>query len=169
MTDAALADAGGVPRVPAGDDLPALLALNNAHAVELSWQAPDAFARLLDRACFVRCIGAADALLVALDQDARYDNPNFAWLAARHPRFVYIDRVVVAAHARGRGLARRLYDSLIEYARVHGQQRLVCEINAEPPNPASLAFHRGLGFAPIGQARLPGGKTVTYFERVLRA
>lgn len=168
MTATGPVDAADVPRVPVGDDLPALLALNNAHAVELSWQEPDAFARLLERACFVRCIGAADALLVAFDQDAEYDNPNFAWLAARYPRFVYIDRVVVAARARGRGLARRLYEELAANALASDQQCLVCEINADPPNPASESFHRGLGFAPIGTARLPGGKTVTYFERRLR-
>lgn len=159
----------GMPRLPADADLPALLALNNTHAVELSWQEPAAFAQLLECACFVRSIGGADALLVAFDQDAAYDNANFAWQKARYPRFVYIDRVVVAAHARGRGLARMLYAELSAWALAQGHERLVCEINADPPNPGSVAFHQGLGFRPVGEAQLGNGKTVSYYERLLRA
>ncbi len=152
------------PRAITDADLPALLALNNTHAQELSWQEPPAFARLLAQACFARTCGDAQALLIALDQDADYDNPNFAWLSARFPRFVYIDRVVVDARARGKGLARQLYAALAEHARRLGHERLVCEINADPPNPGSVAFHEQLGFTPVGEALLANGKTVTYFE-----
>lgn len=147
----------------AAADLPALLALNNAHAAALSWQTPAQFERLIGMACFVRTCGQADALLVALDQDAAYDNPNFAWLADRFDRFVYIDRVVVAEHAQGRGLAGALYTALKQQARAQGQARLVCEINLDPPNPGSVAFHERQGFAQVGQADLPSGKRVGYF------
>lgn len=150
------------------DDLPALLALNNAHAQALSWQEPDAFAGLIAMACFAQTCGQADALLVALDQDARYDNANFAWLAARLDRFVYIDRVVVADHAQGRGLAGALYAALKQWARAHRHERLVCEINLEPPNPASVAFHERQGFTQIGQATLANGKHVGYFQCLLQ-
>jgi predicted GNAT superfamily acetyltransferase len=50
-----------------------------------------------------RRIGNIDAFLLALDQDADYDSPNFRWFSARYPRFVYVDRIVVASAARGRG------------------------------------------------------------------
>jgi predicted GNAT superfamily acetyltransferase len=43
----------------------------------------------------------------------------------------------------------------------------VCEVNAEPPNPASDAFHAAMGFAEVGSATLGGGKQVRYFERLL--
>ena len=67
---------------------------------------------------------------------------------------------------RGKGLARRLYEALFERALAAGHERVTCEINAAPPNPASDAFHAALGFVPIGQAAPPGGaKTVRYFER----
>lgn len=147
----------------ASTDLPALLALNNAHAAALSWQTPAQFAQLIGMACFARTCGQADALLIALDQDAAYDNPNFAWLSARFERFVYIDRVVVAEHAQGRGLAGALYEALKHQARLQGQTRLVCEINLDPPNPGSVAFHQRLGFEQVGQADLPNGKRVGYF------
>ena len=44
---------------------------------------------------------------------------------------------------------------------------MVCEVNAEPPNPASDAFHAALGFTEVGQATLNRGKVVRYFARLL--
>jgi len=112
----------------------ALLALNNAHARELSWLAPERLEHLVAQAFMARRIGNIDAFLLALDQDAAYDSPNFQWFRARYPRFVYVDRIVVAASARGRGCARRLYNDLFEHARRAGHDRLVCEVNSSPPN-----------------------------------
>jgi predicted GNAT superfamily acetyltransferase len=44
-----------------------------------------------------------EAFIIALDQNAEYANPNFSWFRARYGRFVYVDRVVTAAAARGWG------------------------------------------------------------------
>ena len=148
-------------------DHPALLALNNAHATELSLLDADALAALLQLAWHARIVAPADGLLIALDQSAAYANPNFAWMAQRFARFVYIDRIVIAAHAQGHGLARQLYDDLIRLARAAAQPRLVCEVNLLPPNPASLALHLQLGFLPIGDALLANGKHVQYLEKLL--
>ena len=143
---------------------PAVLALNNAHAAELSWLEPDRFSTLLSRAFHARRIGTADAFLLAFDQDADYDSPNFLWHRERYERFIYVDRVAVAASARGRGYARRLYADLIDAARAHGHSMVLCEVNAEPPNPASDAFHAALGFTEVGRATVYGGsRTVRYF------
>ena len=142
------------------------LALNNAHAVELSWLEPGRFAELVARA-FLACRVPDAAFLLAFDQDARYDSPNFLWFRARYPRFVYVDRVVVAPEARGRGHARRLYAALFDRARRTGHDGVVCEVNIEPPNPASDAFHRTMRFAAVGRADLPGGKSVRYLRRAL--
>jgi uncharacterized protein len=152
----------------AGESGAALLALNNAHAVELSWLEPERLAHLVAEAFVARRVGVADALLLTFDQAADYDSPNFLWFRERYPDFVYVDRIVVADAARGRGLARRLYDDLFAAARAAGQERIVCEVNSDPPNPASDAFHAALGFVPVGTARIHGGKkTVTYLERRL--
>jgi len=142
----------------------ALLALNNANARELSWLEPDRLAHLVDRATFAHRVGHADALLLAFDQDGDYDGTHFRWFRAHRDRFVYVDRIVVAETARGRGLARSLYLNLFAQARNLGHDRIVCEVNADPPNPASDAFHAGLGFVPVGTGVMPEGKTVTYFE-----
>lgn len=142
----------------------ALLALNNEHAVELSWADDAKLRNLVAMAFLAERAGFADAFLIALDQDACYDNPNFRWFRSRYGRFVYVDRVVTAPEARGRGLARTLYRRLIERAIAAKHERIVCEVNVDPPNPGSQAFHQSLGFVPIGDARLPGGKTVTYLH-----
>lgn len=154
-----------VPRAIEPSDHPALRALNNAHATELSWLEEEGFARLLGRAWHARVAPPARALLIALRHDSGHDGVNFGWFRARHPRFVYIDRVVVAPEARGQGLARALYEDL--FARVAAEQAgpIGCEVNLDPPNPASHAFHAALGFREAGQATLGGGKTVRYYLR----
>ncbi|WP_082769813.1 GNAT family N-acetyltransferase, partial [Phenylobacterium sp. CCH9-H3] len=106
----------------------ALLALNNAHARELSWLTADRLAALVGEAFAARRVGLADALLIAFDQDAAYDSPNFLWFRDRYDRFVYVDRIVVAEAARGRGLARALYLDLFAAAKAAGHARVVCEV-----------------------------------------
>ena len=143
-----------------------LLALNNAHAQELSWLEAERLEYLIGQAFLARRIGRLDAFMLAFDQDARYDSPNFIWFRARYPRFVYVDRIVVAPTARGRGCARRLYDDLSEHAVRAGHDRIVCEVNKTPPNPASDAFHAALGFVEVGTASVHGGsRTVRYLSR----
>ena len=142
-------------------DRAALLALNNAHAAELSWLEPERLDLLLANATYARGILPAAAALIAFDQDSAYAGLNFAWFRARYRRFMYVDRVVVDPAWRGRGLARALYADLFAAA---GDTLVACEVNSDPPNPASAAFHAGLGFKPVGSADL-GDRTVRYLLR----
>lgn len=147
---------------------PGLLALNNRFEQELSFLSPEKAAHLVDQAFMAARIGDEEALLLAFDQNAQYDNPNFSWFRERFDRFVYIDRVVVAPKMRGRGLAQALYRALFLEAAAKGHCRVVCEVNWEPPNPASDAFHANLGFEQVGLAILPNAnKTVRYFSRAI--
>jgi predicted GNAT superfamily acetyltransferase len=154
-----------IERISPADE-PAILALNNEHAAELSWLEPERLSFLLSEAFYTRRIGALEAFILCFDQDARYDSPNFLWFSQRYRRFVYVDRVVVAAAARGRGHARRLYEDLFDEARRTGHTIITCEVNADPPNPASDAFHAALGFAEVGNAVIHGGKkSVRYWAK----
>lgn len=155
-------------RRPVDRDLPSLLALNNEHAVELSELNLAELRHLLDAAFHARVSVDASALLIAFDQAADYSSPNFVWFRSRYPTFVYVDRVVVSAAARGRGVARALYADLMSAARDAGHSVVCAEVNVDPPNPASDAFHAAFGFAEVGRAELPGtGKTVRYLARDL--
>jgi uncharacterized protein len=141
-----------------------VLALNNAHATELSPLTMDELRAILANAFYARRVGETEGFLIALDEThPTYASPNYLWFSARHPRFVYVDRVVVAEGARAKGHARRLYADLIAHARAVGHELIACEVNADPPNPASDAFHAALGFKPVGLAAIHGGsKTVRY-------
>jgi len=142
-----------------------VLTLNNAHARETSLLDPESLSALLDVAFYARGLdGGATAFLIALSQDATYDNPNFAWFKNVYDSFVYIDRIIVAAAARGQGMARLLYKDLFYAAEISGRQWAVCEVNVEPPNPESQAFHIAMGFQEVGVATIrEGKKTVRYF------
>lgn len=157
-----------VPLAGASDEvLAAVLRLNQAHVTELSALDPESLDRLIDEAFFTSVINGGDAFLIALDQDANYDSANFRWFRLRYERFVYVDRIAVAASARGRGMANRLYESLFEFVDSKGQSLVACEVNLDPPNPASDAFHRAHGFEEVGCAELTNGKTVRYLTRRL--
>jgi predicted GNAT superfamily acetyltransferase len=150
-------------------DRTAVLSLNSAHSKETSVMDETSLAALLDMAFYARGIErGATAFLIALDQNASYWSPNFRWFQEFRKRFVYIDRIIVAVSARGQGIARILYEDLFVAARQAGQDRVVCEVNIDPPNPASEAFHLAMGFEEVGQATIHGGaKKVRYFEKMI--
>ena len=92
--------------------------------------------------------------------------PNHGWVHRHRPGAVYVDRVAVVASARGQGIARRLYEDLAAAVLASGRSGLACEVNLDPPNPGSLAFHTRLDFRPAGEARDPrNGKRVLYLFR----
>ncbi len=136
---------------------------------QLSPLTGDRLRELVDRAFHARIVEPDRALLIAFDQDADYDSPNFIWIRARYERFVYVDRIAVAPSARGAGLARALYEDLFQAARMAGHSDIVCEVNSDPPNQASDAFHARLGFAEVGRAGLANGKQVRYFRAAIRS
>lgn len=96
-----------------------------------------------------------------------YPSANLRWFEARGGSVIYVDRIAIAPEARGLGVGRMLYEAAFEdctgtYARIG------CEVNRVPPNPVSLAFHKKLGFQPVGdQSFVPGEKEVIYLERAL--
>jgi uncharacterized protein len=147
----------------------AVLTLNNANAVETSWLDQQGLRALLSIAFFAARAGTGtEAFIIALDQNAEYANPNFSWFRARYGRFVYVDRVVTAAAARGRGHARDLYDALAKRARRVAHELVVCEVNLDPPNPTSDRFHAALGFREVGRATLHDRrKEVRYLAKAL--
>jgi len=161
-------EAAAVRRVEPAD-LPALLALNNAHAVELSLLDAEKFRGLLRVAALATAVGPPgrpDAFLLACDHVTPPQGPNHSWFLARHPRFLYVDRVCVDPRARRRGLARALYTHALGEAARRGVPTLCCEVNTDPPNPVSDALHAAFGFVEAGRAFLPDrGKSVRYLER----
>jgi predicted GNAT superfamily acetyltransferase len=152
----------------AAADEPAVLEFNNEHAADLSLLDAARLSQLLGQSFHARRVGAIDAFMIAFDETAEYDSPNFLWFRQRYPRFAYVDRIAVAETARGRGLGRKLYEELFAAARTQGHTVAVCEVNVVPPNPRSDAFHTALGFKEVGLNSVYGGsRTVRYYARRL--
>lgn len=150
------------------DGLAAFLALNRESENMLSPLDEMQMRTLVDTAYRAWLTPGGEAMLIAFDHTASYDSPNFRWFAQQYERFVYVDRIAVAARARGRGLARRLYEELIADARRDGHTVLCAEIYYDPPNPASDAFHESMGFTEVGRAYLADrDKSVRYLVREL--
>lgn len=148
-------------------DVPWILALNAENEEATSPLDAARLRLMLGDAFHARAAGASDGFIIPFDQSSAYRSENYLWFRERYPRFVYVDRVIVAASARRTGLARALYEHVFDAARRAGRQTVGGEVNVVPPNPASDAFHNSLGFVEVGRATLGNGKTVRYLIKDL--
>lgn len=134
-------------------DLPAVLALNHLEVEKL---APMDEARLreihgwADRFDVVELDGDFVGFVITVPPGTDYDSDNYRWYAERYgDRYYYLDRVVMSEKARGRGLGTQVYDALEQRAASYG--RLALEVNIDPPNEISLAFHSARGFEAVAE------------------
>jgi predicted GNAT superfamily acetyltransferase len=151
-------------------DWPAILTLNEQSVEYLSPMDEPRLAQLASAAYYFRVVeidGTIAGFLLGFRKGASYDSPNFLWFNSRFDDFFYVDRVVVAPEFRGQKLADRLYDDFESAAHAAGVTRITCEVNIEPPNPASLRFHERRGFREIGRQPYGDRKIVAMFAREL--
>ncbi len=120
---------------------------------------------LSHRALVVERDGDPVGFAIAVAPETNYDSRNYAWLSERFESFLYLDRIAIAAEARRQGLGAMLYDAMETAALPFG--RMVCDVNIEPRNDASLAFHRARGYEPIGELRHGDTKKVLLFSKQL--
>ncbi len=99
---------------------------------------------------------AVVGFLLAMDPGTEYESENYRYFAGRGPS-LYIDRIVVDGVLRGAGVGRALYAAVFDRARADGRPEVTCEVNLQPPNPESLAFHSRMGFARVGEQDTKGG------------
>jgi predicted GNAT superfamily acetyltransferase len=133
-------------------DRPAVLELNERSVLELSPLDDERLRCILAlayRSVVVERDGDVLAFAITIAPQAGYDSRNYARLSERFERFLYLDRIAVGAGARRQGLGAMLYDALEQAAQPFG--RMVCDVNVEPPNEASLAFHAARGYQPLEQ------------------
>jgi len=104
-------------------------------------------------------------LLVACEPGSGYGSTNYRWFDEHFDDFIYVDRIVVAHRVKGRGFGRHLYERLAStYLGVARQ--MTCEVNIDPPNETSMAFHFRMGFAPVGTQPI-GSKIVALLAKPL--
>jgi len=147
-------------RPACADDFEAILRLNSEAVTATSPLDEAGLARLDGHAVFHRVAevdGTVGAFLIAIREGAGYDSVNYRWFMDAYERFLYVDRIVVAAEYRRAGLGAALYDDLFGFARQVDEPLVTCEINIEPPNDASHRFHARRGFAEVGTQWVAGG------------
>lgn len=149
-------------------DEPSVLRLNAESVWALSPLDADSLAAhraAADRLLVVDVDGEVAAFAIAYAPGAPYNSPNYRWHSERFNDFVYLDRIVVDPAFRRRGIAGSLYDVIEAVAVEHG--RMVCEVNSDPPNDVSLAFHAARGYRVVGEQTLADGHRVAMLEKPL--
>jgi len=141
-------------------DFPAILALNEESVHVLSPMPRERLERLHRTASLHWALeeqGQVVGFVLAFREGTGHDSVNYLWFAERYPSFLYVDRVVVAPEARGRGAGSRLYERLFAFAGETGVEWLTAEFDVDPPNPASAGFHAKFGFHEVGRQVVPYG------------
>jgi predicted GNAT superfamily acetyltransferase len=95
--------------------------------------------------------------VLAVDPGASYESENYRFFESRGVPSLYIDRIVIDSAFRGGGLGRLLYGAVFDKAKADGRAEVTCEVNLQPPNPQSLAFHERMGFRRVGEQDTKGG------------
>lgn len=164
-------------RAAAESDFAVILALNLESEHFLSPLNASKLTRLFREAAVFQVATWQDLIagfLLVFGPQADYDSPNFLWFKSRFSDFLYVDRIVISEKFRGHHLASGFYERLENHAIADGVARIVCEVNIDPPNPASLRFHESQGFIELGRQSIQGDektgaqKIVSLQAKVLR-
>ena len=140
----------GVARLDSSE-LERLVAIPNEH---LAMEGPDG-----------RLVG----YILAFRSDAPYDGEEFLTFVETSVRpFIYIDQIAVDAAMRRMGLASILDKAVEAHALSTSIADLCCEVNLNPPNPVSLAFHQDRGFNQTSVLEAEDGRTVALMAKRLK-
>jgi predicted GNAT superfamily acetyltransferase len=115
-----------------------------------------------DRLTVAEVDGRFAGFVMTFGPGTPYDSPNYRWFCDRFgDAFYYLDRVAVDPSMRRRGVAGAIYDEVESVGATYG--RLALEVNVDPPNEPSLAFHTRRGYVEVGRLGEPGHQ-VTMLE-----
>lgn len=126
-----------------------VLALNETNVellAPLDQERLDALLALADRADVIELEDAFAGFVITFRSGTAYDSVNYRWFSGVYDDFYYLDRVVLHERTRRRGVATRVYDQLEAGA---DAPLFALEVNLEPPNEPSLAFHRNRGYEQV--------------------
>lgn len=143
-------------------DIDAVLAMNAADVDKLAPLTPERLNWIVSmsrHALVADDHGSVAGFVMTLPPGAVYDSHNYAWFSERYSDFTYLDRIIVSSSHRRRGVAGLLYDRVEADA---AGSRVLLEVNWNPPNHPSLAFHAARGYVELDRY----GKAVMYEKPV---
>jgi predicted GNAT superfamily acetyltransferase len=145
-------------------DLNALAAINDEAYPAVPITPAVELAELIDMSSVMVVVdvgGQPAGFVLGMPPGLDYASENYRYFSARSRQldrgFVYVDRIVLAPELRGHGIGPKLYAAVFDEARRVGAVEVLCEVNVEPPNPRSLAFHSRIGFVEVGRQQTKGG------------
>ena len=150
-------------------DLPAITELNNAATPAVPEMTEEGLGLVLAASDVGLAAVAGDKVIgfvIGFAPGSGYESPNYRYFEERGTDHLYIDRIVVAENARGMRVGQTLYERVVALAVAEGRAEVTCEVNLDPPNPGSLAFHDRMGFREVGQQET-GYATVSLLARPL--
>jgi predicted GNAT superfamily acetyltransferase len=141
-------------------DHEAVVALNDRH-VELT--APmdrarlDELAAAAEHADVIEVDGEFAGFVITFGPGAAYDGTHYGWFAERYDDYCYLDRIVIHEDFQRRGLGTFAYDELEGSC---ARPVFALEVNIDPPNEPSLAFHEARGYRPVAEFGPPGHRVL---------
>jgi predicted GNAT superfamily acetyltransferase len=145
-------------------DLEAIHRINQDNVPEVGSVDRERLEFLVDHSVLARAAevdGVVAGFCLILPLGVPYDSVNYRWFSDRYDDVWYLDRVAFDAAYRRRGLGTALYDDVER--RIGGRPEvaaLALEVNVDPPNEPSLAFHRRRGYVDVGRQDTPYGIAV---------
>ncbi len=134
------------------NDLTAIYTINQDNVPHVGQVDMDWFKKYLELAHHFRVVEVDQKVfgfMVAMLPTTDYKSENFLWFKKNYDSFIYVDRIAISKKHIGKGYGRFLYDDLTKSTK-HTTNLITCEVNINPPNPESLAFHKKLGFKKVG-------------------
>ena len=87
--------------------------------------------------------------IILMREDQDYHSLNYKFLINKFDQFLYVDRVAIKDGYRRQGLGKKIYNEVFRLAKEINID-VCCEVNTEPRNDPSLAFHETFGFKEVG-------------------
>lgn len=142
------------------DDLKAIRSLNNDAYPAVPKATTEELQELVGKASWGMAAwrdGEIAGFIFCFTPGADYDSENYRYFEHHYDSHFYIDRIVVAKAHRGTGLGLTLYNTVFAEAKQRGLRYVTCEVNLDPPNPVSIAFHHRMGFDDVGTQETKSG------------
>ncbi|HBU74925.1 MAG: GNAT family N-acetyltransferase [Acidimicrobiaceae bacterium] len=154
------------------DDFPWVIALNQQHVPAVSDAEGERFSYLFERSAIALTAWVDEVragFSLTMTHGLKYDSTNYQWFSDNYGNFIYLDRVVVDESFHRHGIGRALYLETERRGVKHVPDAEIfgLEVNVEPRNDVSLAFHQRLGFYELVQRPTPYGIVVAMMGKPL--